>query len=143
MNLLFQGLMFGNLYNNSQYTRVDMELQTITDKWRNAWSTENTHTKIPALRFNSSWDTSENSFWVDRSDFLKLKNVQLGYLLPQKISYRIGMNRLYVYANTQNVFTMMMFKGYEGFDPERPYDGDGASVYPVARVVSFGINLTF
>jgi len=143
LSILFQGLAGSYLYTNSQYTRIDLELQTITTKWRDAWTPENPNTNIPAVRFNSSWDNSENSFWVHRSDFLKLKNIQLGYLLPKTITSVLGINRLYCYANAQNVFTILMFKGYEGFDPERPYDGDGASVYPVARVVSFGINLTF
>jgi TonB-linked SusC/RagA family outer membrane protein len=142
LSMLFQGVMIGHLYTQSGYTRMDYMFQTISANWRNAWTPENTGTNIPAVRFGS-WDNSENSFWVHRSDFLKLKNIQLGYMLPQTVSSRIGMSKMYMYANAQNVFTLMMFKGYEGFDPERQYDGDGSHVYPVARVVSFGINLTF
>jgi TonB-linked SusC/RagA family outer membrane protein len=143
LNLLFQGLMLGNLFTRNPYTTLDYENQSISSKWRRAWTPENPNTDIPALRFNSSWDNSDNSFWVHRSDFVKLKNIQLGYQAPQPIASKLGMNRLYVYINAQNVFTLMMFKGYEGFDPERPYDGAGENVYPVARVVSFGLNLTF
>ena len=143
LNLLFQGLAIGHLYANNVYERVDYENQSLITRHRNAWTPENPNTNIPALRFNSSWDQSENSYWVHRSDFIKLKNVQLGYMMPKTLSSKLGMSKTYVYVNAQNVFTYMLFKGYDGFDPERAYDGDGGGVYPVARVVSFGLNLTF
>lgn len=143
LNLLFQGIGGANLYTQSEYTILDYERQTVTKKWRDAWTAENPHTKIPGLKFNSTWDNSENSFWVHRADFLKLKNIQLGYMVPHNILSKWNLSKLYLYANAQNVFTLMMHKGYEGFDPERASDGNGQGLYPSARIISFGLNLTF
>ncbi len=143
LSLLFQGIAGAHLYTQNTYTIMDYERQTITSKWRDAWTPENTGTNIPSLKFNSTWENSENSFWVHRADFLKLKNVQLGYMLPRALLSKQKIENVYVYANAQNVFTLMMQKGYEGFDPERTSNGSGDSLYPTARIFSIGINLTF
>ena len=143
LNLLFQGLALSHLYSNNVFERVDFENQSLITRWRDAWTPENNNSKIPAVRFNSSWDLSENSFWVHRQDYLKLRNLQLGYMVPKTISSKIGMSRMYFYGNIQNVFTLMFFKGYDGFDPERAYNSGGGDTYPAARVYSLGINLTF
>ena len=95
------------------------------------------------LRFDSTWDQYESSFWVHRIDFLKLKNIQLGYSFPEKITSKLGLSRLYLYANAQNVFTIMWKKGYEGYDPERSTFDDGGSFYPSSRVFTFGLNINF
>lgn len=53
------------------------------------------------------------------------------------------MQRLYVYANAQNLFTIMWKKGYEGYDPERNTFDSGTNYYPTPRIFTFGINLNF
>ena len=83
---------------------------TITDSWREAWTPQNPDSNIPMLRFDSAWDSYDSSFWMHRIDFLKLKNIQLGYALPEKLAHKLRMQRLYVYANAQNVFTIMWKK---------------------------------
>ena len=85
----------------------------------------------------------DSSFWVHRIDFLKLKNLQLGYAFPEWITSKLKMQRLYVYANAQNLFTIMWKKGYEGYDPERNTFDSGTNYYPTPRIFTFGINLNF
>ena len=53
------------------------------------------------------------------------------------------MQRLYVYANAQNLFTVMWKKGYEGYDPERNTFDAGGSPYPTPRIFTLGLNLNF
>jgi hypothetical protein len=48
-----------------------------------------------------------------------------------------------MYANAQNLFTIMWHKGYEGYDPERNTFSDGGEVYPAPRILTFGINIDF
>lgn len=74
---------------------------------------------------------------------LKLKNLQLGYAFPERITSKLKMQRLYVYANAQNLFTVMWKKGYEGYDPERNTFDAGGSPYPTPRIFTFGLNLNF
>lgn len=143
LNILFLGLGQANAFTKSGMTRMQYEWLTISDKWRDAWSPENPDSNIPMLRFDSSWDTYDSSFWVHRIDFLKLKNLQLGYAFPEWITSKLKMQRLYVYANAQNLFTIMWKKGYEGYDPERNTFDSGTNYYPTPRIFTFGINLNF
>lgn len=143
LNLLFQGIAGANAFTKNSFTQLDYQYLTIPTFWRDAWSPENTNTHIPRLEFDSTWDNSESSFWVHRIDFLKLKNVQLGYLLPESVTSRLKIEKLYFYVNAQNVFTMLYKNGYEGYDPEKDAFSNGRDVYPTPRVVSFGVNLNF
>lgn len=143
LSLLFQGLGQANAYTQNGMTRLSYEWMTIADFWQDAWSPDNSGSNIPMLRFDSSWDQYESSFWMHRIDFLKLKNIQLGYSFPEKITSKLGLSRLYLYANAQNVFTILWKKGYEGYDPERSTFDDGGSFYPSSRVFTFGLNINF
>lgn len=143
LNILLQGLGQANAFTKSGFTRLQYEYLSIAESWKDAWSPENPGSQIPSIKFDDSWDNYESSFWVHRIDFLKLKNLQLGYSVPENITSRLKMKRLYVYANAQNLFTIMWKKGYEGYDPERNTFENGAGYYPTPRIFSFGINLNF
>lgn len=143
VNLLFQGIGKSYAYTQSDFTRMSYEYQTISTKWRDAWSPENPDSKVPGLKFDNSWDQQQSSYWMHRIDFLKLKNLQLGYALPQSVTSRIKMDKIYVYANAQNVFTVLWHKGYEGLDPERDTFGDGAGFYATPITLTFGLNINF
>lgn len=142
LRFLFQGIAGVNTYAQNNFTNISFENRVISTRWRDAWSPENTNTNIPSLKFNDSWDNSESSFWIQKSDFLKLKNIQLGYSFDENIYSPLGLEKLYIYANAQNVFTLVN-GDYEGYDPERGTFGSGANVYPTPRIISFGINLNF
>lgn len=143
LSLLFQGISGAYLYTNNDYTSFRYNMLSISKSWRDAWTPENRNTDIPRLVFDSTWNMSENSFWAHKSDFLKLKNIQLGYTVPNSFFSLLKLDKIYIYGNIQNVFTLMMHKGYQGFDPERSTSTSGSDIYPNARVFSFGINVNF
>ncbi|MFR7782052.1 MAG: TonB-dependent receptor domain-containing protein, partial [Parabacteroides distasonis] len=143
LSLLFQGLGKANVFTQNEMTRLGYEYMRIAGFWRDAWTPENSGSSIPMLRYDSTWDRYDSSFWVHRIDFLKLKNLQLGYAFPERITSKLKMQRLYVYANAQNLFTVMWKKGYEGYDPERNTFDAGGSPYPTPRIFTFGLNLNF
>ena len=143
LNLLFQGLGLGYAFTKNNFTQMQLMYLTITDSWKDAWTPENPDSNIPMLRFDSTWDQYESSFWAHRIDFLKLKNIQLGYTIPDKIVSKLGLSRLYLYANAQNVFTILWKKGYEGYDPERSTFDEGSAFYPTPRIFTFGLNINF
>ncbi|HUV00560.1 MAG TPA: TonB-dependent receptor [Bacteroidales bacterium] len=142
LNLLFQGLAGVHAYTNNNITRVSLNSPTITERWKNAWTPENTVTNIPSIKFNDSWDMEASSFWVSEISFVKLKNVQLGYTFPNSILSRVGVQKIYIYLNAQNVFSFVT-KDYEGWDPERSTFNSGEKIYPTPRIISIGFNLTF
>ena len=143
LNILLQGLGQANAFTKNGMTTLAYEWMSIADFWKDAWTPENNNSQIPMLRFDNSWDQYDSSFWIHRIDFLKLKNLQLGYAFPEKITTKLGLSKLYLYANASNLFTIMWEKGYEGYDPERNTFDNGFSSYPTSRMFTFGINVNF
>lgn len=142
LSYLFQGVAGVNLYVQNNFTNLNWENRMTSTRWRDAWSPDNRDTNIPSMKFNNTWDNYQSSFWVRNGSFLKLKNLQLTYTLPEQLLTRIGLQKVSVYANAQNVFTIAD-KDYEGYDPERNTFGSGNMVYPTPRIISFGVNLNF
>lgn len=140
LNILFQGILGVNAYTQSIFTNVTDDNPTMTTKWRNAWSPDNPNSDIPSIKFNNTWDQSQSSFWVHNISFVKLKNVQVGYALPAD-KMNIGIRKIYAYINAQNLFTVVN-EDYEGYDPERNTFNSGDNMYPVPRIISFGLNVT-
>lgn len=87
-----------------------------------------------------------SSMYLEKGDYLKLKNMSFGYTLPAKIASKLSMNSLRVSFNVTNLFTITEFSGY---DPEVAVNQrSGASFVsyssmPQARTFSFGLNLNF
>lgn len=76
-----------------------------------------------------------SSFWLRNGDFLKLRNVELGYTLPAKLTQKIGIKSTRLFANGLNLWTLSS-KTFNGADPEN-FNG----TYPIERVFSFGLNI--
>ena len=72
-------------------------------------------------------------------DYVRLKNIELGYNLPSSVMNRFGDSRLRVYVNALNLLTWT--KEDISFDPETT-NGAG-TYYPQARVINTGLSLTF
>mgnify|MGYP003623445264 CR=1 FL=1 len=77
---------------------------------------------------------------MENASYLRLKNIELGYTLPETLTQRAGIARLRIYGNIQNAFTSTNFKG---FDPERPTDQTSIHAFPQTRIVTVGVNLNF
>ena len=108
------------------------------------WTPENPASDIPRV---GGWGSGQySSFEVEDGSFLRLKNLTLGYTLPQKITRKLHMQKLRVYFSAQNLVT---WSGYSGYDPEVSTKntaltpGYDWSAYPRARVYNFGINMVF
>ncbi|RMG69052.1 MAG: TonB-dependent receptor [Bacteroidetes bacterium] len=83
--------------------------------------------------------------FIERGDFFRLRNLQIGYSLPESLISRMGMSRLRVYAGATNLFTR---SPYSGYTPEVTSGsviavGIDSGVYPIARVYQIGVNLSF
>ncbi|MBB5634495.1 TonB-linked SusC/RagA family outer membrane protein [Pedobacter cryoconitis] len=83
-----------------------------------------------------------SDFYLYNASYVKLKNLQLGYTLSEKLSRKAGMSRLRLYVSGENLFTITKFPG---LDPELGVSGGqyaGVS-YPTMRQYSLGLNVTF
>jgi TonB-linked SusC/RagA family outer membrane protein len=143
LGILLQGIGGVHAYTQNAWTQpLGISGGTITERWRDAWTPENTDTDIPGIAINNTWNGNASSFWVSNISFLKIRNIQLGYTVPTQLTSRINVQKLHVYVNAQNVFSFVN-KNYEGFDPERNTFNSGENFYPLARIVSAGLNVNF
>jgi TonB-linked SusC/RagA family outer membrane protein len=142
-NFIVSGSAGYTAYYNNEWSRpLGISGGTIFKRWYDRWTPEHPSATLPRMTINDSWLRDYNSsFWATDMWWVKLKNVQLGYLLPRSVSKKLSMQKLYVYINASELFTLVT-KDFEGFDPEKD-TFDSANNYPVPRVYSFGLNVTF
>ncbi|WP_184542070.1 SusC/RagA family TonB-linked outer membrane protein [Mucilaginibacter sp. FT3.2] len=123
--------------------------QVITD----TWSPTNTSGTIPANGFygtpHGGW---VNSRFVESSNYIRIKNITLGYNFPPTLLKSIGVAQLNIYLNAQNLFT---FTKYTGLDPEvgnlidnsqqnqNAGRGIDFNAYPVNKMFLVGLRVTF
>mgnify|MGYP003460540523 FL=1 len=87
-----------------------------------------------------------SSWHVEDGSYLRIRNITLGYALSPSAIERWGITKTRLYLSLQNMFT---FTKYEGYNPEvsnrsvSTTNGEDYGVYPTAKTVSVGINLTF
>lgn len=110
--------------------------------WFDAWSTENPNGKFPRIietEYTASYPNTVSSFWIFKTNYLRFKNIQIGYTLPEKCLNKLGISRARLYYSGENLFRIDNLP--IDIDPESP-SGRG-SHYPQVATHSFGINLTF
>ena len=107
-----------------------------------SWSPENPNASFPVLSATSagSNDIQPSSTWVFNAAYLRLRNVSLGYTLPNDMLNKIGMSGLRIYASGQNLLTLAGLP--QGVDPLTPNNADGAN-YPITALFSLGIDVKF
>ncbi|HLT05903.1 MAG TPA: TonB-dependent receptor [Cyclobacteriaceae bacterium] len=86
--------------------------------------------------------------FLQNAAYLRLKNLQIGYTLPSDISSKVSLQRARIYLSGENLLTLTKLPGT--FDPETTIASDpdnggyqSGRIYPLSRVVSVGLNLTF
>lgn len=148
----WKGIDFSAFFQGAADVKRYMEYTTVGDlsgddgkptlMWRDRWTPENTNTTVPRVCSTTSgpsMPTTTSSYWLQNANYLRLKNIQLGYTLPKAWLAGSGISRLRVYYSGQNLLTFTKF--LKGWDPEAP-SGRG-SHYPQVMVNSLGVNLTF
>ena len=120
----------------------------------NRWTGEGSTNEYPRLTTGLTQNTTFSDFYVEDGSFVRLKNIQLGYTLPQKLTETIGVKRLRIYVSANNLFTLTRYMGYDpdvgtGFDPAVEDSGGPLNagvdngIYPQARVFMGGLNIKF
>lgn len=113
-----------------------------TSIWLDRWTPENKDASFPRVwNSNSQNDpaATPSSFWVRNAGYVRLKNVQVGYTFSGGYLARKGL-KLRVFWTAKDLLTFTKF--YKWVDPESPLGGNSYS-YPMVKVNSLGINLTF
>lgn len=137
LNILFQGATGAKQYIRTQSGDFGNYLQDFVD---GRWTTENPNSEKPRTfnREDEYWIGQANTYWYRSTDYLRLKNLSLGYTLGADVMERVGMKSARIYVNAINLLT---FDSFEVYDPET--SNEGGMVYPQKQVYNAGVNLTF
>ncbi len=144
LSMFFQGSVGNDVFDFSQ--RGDIPAMNrpawILDRWTGA-GTSNSIPRMTNENLNRNWRSSD--LYIKDGSFVRLKNIQLGYSLPATILKRAAVQRLRLYVSAENLLT---FTNYDGFDPEMSSGsyttiGVDKGIYPQARTISVGANITF
>lgn len=107
-----------------------------------AWTPANKKSTIPALSINNYNDEGRMStYYVESGSYLKLRNAELGYSLPESITKKLSMQRARIALRADNIATIKKGWGsnaYTGLDPETPGNG-----YPLPFSMTMSVNVTF
>lgn len=106
------------------------------------WTPENLDATYPRLTTGSESvnNAARSDFYIFDAQYLRIKNIQLGYSLPESLITRLNFNNVRLYLSGMNLLTFSPLLE-TGVDPEN-LDANGR-VYPVSRVVSAGLNINF
>jgi TonB-linked SusC/RagA family outer membrane protein len=102
---------------------------------------QNLDSYYPRASFNGGKNQQVQTRYLQNAAYVRLKNLQLGYTLPAALTTKAGIQRLRVYLSGENLWTLS--KVATMFDPETIDGGSGGSVYPLQKIYSAGLTVTF
>ena len=136
LSILFQGATGGLLYIGTESGDIGNYLQYSYD---HRWTIDNPSSVDPRItNRGNKYFSGGNTYFLRSSDYLRLKNIELGYNLSSKLGKRTGINALRLYVSALNLATWDKMKIY---DPEST-SGDG-HYYPQSRILNAGARITF
>ncbi len=154
LSMFFQGS-----YGNKIYVQVNQDIEgfyrgfTVTQRYFDErWTGEGTSNTQPRPAWTSKSNNARpSSRFLEDGSYLRLKNLQLGYTIPNKILEKTGLKQLRVYLSGSNLLT---FTKYSGLDPEMTVsdnsksEGDRSAgidwgTYPSAMTIMLGLNINF
>ncbi|CAN5769929.1 TonB-dependent receptor [soil metagenome] len=116
----------------------------------NSWTPDNPNATVPKLQLAGGFSSDQvtNSYFVSNGSYLRNKQMQLGYTLPANMLTKFGIDRLRIYVQSANMFTLTK---YNGLDPELQSSDIGNTVgygldqgnYPHTPSYLIGVNLNF
>lgn len=139
---------WGNkLYNGNRYFYEGMSSgSNMLTSTLNAWTPSNTSTSVPrAVLGDPNGNSRESDRFLEKGDFIRLRNIQLGYSLPKTIINRAGFDKARLYVSGDNIYT---WTKYDGIDPEFGTSsvfntGVDNLIFPFTRSFVVGIQVTF
>jgi TonB-linked SusC/RagA family outer membrane protein len=151
LNMQWYAVVGNQIYNRPRYQVDRMDQNTNFRKGASPWTPQNPNTGMPraaigapdqGIQFNVLPQTDR---WLESGSYLRLRNIELGYMLPRTLLSRIGFTSARVFVSGQNLITIT---GYSGLDPditgvnifERGLDN---GQYPALRILSAGIHFGF
>jgi outer membrane receptor protein involved in Fe transport len=154
LSLFFQFSGGNKIYNGTHATISDMRFwNNSVDVYNKYWTPDRTNATYPIPVYGdnvSNGSAYQISDWLEKGDYLRLKNVSLGYTFDTNAPWakKLGISALRLYAQAQNLFVIT---GYSGLDPEALTNvnsptlagGTDKNTLPQEKIYTFGVNITF
>lgn len=139
---MLQGTIGNDVYDATR--RTDVRPANLPSYMLNRWTGEGTSNKYPRFVVGDGTNWQSSDLYITDGSYMRLKNIQLGYTLPQSITSRFFVNKLRFFVAAENLLT---FTKYAGYDPEISSGGTSLGVdygvYPQSRTFTVGFNLGF
>lgn len=109
------------------------------------WSLDSRNAIYPRIvAANAANNRVESDFWLQSMNYLRFKNMQVGYNVPARLLKRLGVDRIRIYGTAENLFTLSSWKGV---DPEKSTLGNGFQSFnddpfPILKSYSVGVNVS-
>lgn len=152
INMAYKGFDFTIFGSGSQggkifqaYYRTDLPVvNRLLYLYTDRWTPTNTNASVPKPNVADTKYWGSDAMLFDASYF-KIRQIQLGYTIPQLYLNKVGLSALRAYVSLDNLFT---FTKYKGIDPEtRSSSTSGIGIdrmsFPTSKNVAFGLNLSF
>lgn len=141
-SIFFQGVSGVDVFDGTH--RTDIYSGNFPTWMLGRWTGPGTSNKYPILKLNDAVNWQVSDLYVCDGSYLRIKNIQLGYTLPQEITRKFFIDRLRFFVMAENLVT---WTKYWGFDPEISSGGTSLGIdrgiYPQARTWTVGFNLSF
>ncbi|MDD3037406.1 TonB-dependent receptor [Bacteroides sp.] len=147
LSVMFQFNYGNDVYNATRLyaTQSNSQRKNLLAEVADRWTPTNASNKVPS--YDGYIVNDVYSRFIEDGSFLRLKNITLGYTLPNKWTRKFFVSKLRVYATGQNLFCLSKYSGYDpevnsaSNSPMTPGLDWGA--YPKSKVFTFGIDLQF
>ena len=141
--MFWQGTYGNDIFDATR--RIDLPGINLPSWFLGRWTGEGTSNKYPIYIQGDATNWQASDLYVHDGSYLRLKNIELGYTVPEYLTKKAFISRLRLYVAAENLLT---FTKYWGFDPEISSGSDKSNgvdfgVYPQPRVLRVGFNLTF
>lgn len=135
MDIFFQGAANRTVYCGGKYYHAFQNDGKISSIALGRWTPETAETATyPRLSSENNLNNYQaSSFWQKNGNFLKLRSLEIGYTLPFQLSRKINLEKVRIFANGTNLFSLDHMDGFT--DPET------MSGYPALRIISFGLSI--
>jgi TonB-linked SusC/RagA family outer membrane protein len=133
---LVQGALNRKIYvsGNSEWAFQNNGLGQAWDNNLDRWTPTNPNATYPRLSIGANINNQAfSSYWMRSGNYIRLKNIELGYTFPNKLIQKIGLQSTRIFASATNLLTL---SAYDRVDPE-VYNG----AYPIQRLINLGINI--
>lgn len=140
LTFLFQGVIHAETRISGAFAEFGNYEGFVLDTFKDYWTEENTGARWPRPQKQCDYNSNCSDFWVKNCGYLRLKNLEIGYTLPQPLTRQFYIDRLRFYVSGTNLLTFSPIREF-GLDPE--FVSGRGNYYPQTAVYTLGVNVSF